>query len=208
MMEYENEPVRGLPGELPDGESILWQGAPDWRVFLRSALHSRWIALYFVALAVISFASGSVGGAVASLIGGAGTIGLLAIFAVLVARTTVYTITNRRIVLRIGVALNACVNLPLKQIGSAHLRAQQGDTGDIALELVGRHGLGYAMLWPHARPWRVSPVQPMLRAVPDAKAVAVLLGKACARVAPNVRSELDAEPARAPAAAGWEEAAA
>lgn len=207
MMEYEHEPIRGLPGELPEGESILWQGAPDWRAFLRSALYSRWIAFYFAVLALVSLASGSVGGAVASVIGGGAAIGLLAVFAVLAARTSVYTITNRRIVLRIGVALNACVNLPLKMIGSAHLRAQHGDTGDIALELVGRHGLGYAMLWPHARPWRISPVQPMLRAVPDAKSVAVLLGKACASVAPNVRGELD-EAADTSAPTGWEEATA
>ena len=207
MMEYEHEPVRGLPGELPQGERILWQGAPDWRIFLRSALYSRWIALYFAAIALVSLASGSVGGTVASVVGGLGTLGLLAGFAVLVARTTVYTITNRRIVLRIGVALNACVNLPLKMIGSAHLRSQQGETGDIALELVGRHGLGYAMLWPHARPWRISPAQPMLRAVPDAQGVAALLRDACFAVAPKARGAADASTDKV-ARGGLEEATA
>ena len=26
------EPVRGLPAELPRGERLIWQGAPDWRL--------------------------------------------------------------------------------------------------------------------------------------------------------------------------------
>ena len=129
MIEYDHEPVRGLPGDLPAGEEILWQGAPDWRVFLRSALKSRWIIGYFVAIALVALANGSFGGALASVISGVLAIGLLAVYAVLVARTTVYTITNRRVVLRIGVALNKCINLPLKLIGAAHLRPQGGAFG-------------------------------------------------------------------------------
>ena len=38
MSEYEIEPIPGLPGRLPPGETILWQGAPDWRVLARTAL--------------------------------------------------------------------------------------------------------------------------------------------------------------------------
>ena len=33
-------------------------------------------------------------------------------------------------------------------------------------------------LWPHARPWRVSRPEPMLRCVPDAAGVAQLLSQA------------------------------
>ncbi|KLI62843.1 photosynthetic complex putative assembly protein PuhB [Aurantiacibacter marinus] len=185
MIEYDHEPVRGLPGDLPAGEEILWQGAPDWRVFLRSALKSRWIIGYFVAIALVALASGSFGGALASAISGVLAVGLLAVYAVLVARTTVYTITNRRVVLRIGVALNKCINLPLKLIGAAHLRPQGGEFGDIALELLGRHGLGYAMIWPHARPLKLRSAQPMMRGLPDAQNVAGLLTKACAAVVAN-----------------------
>ena len=43
MTEYAHEPIRGLPGDLPEGEKILWQGAPDARTFARSALHTRWV---------------------------------------------------------------------------------------------------------------------------------------------------------------------
>ena len=106
------------------------------------------------------------------------------LFAVLVARTTVYTLTNRRIVLRIGVALSKCINLPLTLIGSADLRTGTATCGDIALTLAGRHRLGYAMLWPHARPWRLGRPQPMLRALADAPALAQSLARACAAAAP------------------------
>ncbi len=213
MMEYEHEPIRGLPGDLPAGEEILWQGAPDWRVFLRSALKSRWITGYFAAIAFVALASGSFLGALASAISGMLAVGLLGIYAVLVARTTVYTITNRRVVLRIGVALNKCINLPLKLIGAAHLRPQGSGNGDIALELLGRHGIGYAMIWPHARPLKLSAVQPMLRALPDAENVAGLLAKACAAVVANAPVQGLRPPAAAaiPAAslpARFEEAAA
>jgi hypothetical protein len=59
-----------------------------------------------------------------------------------------------------------------------------GNTGDIAVTLKGEHRLGYAMLWPHARPWRLSRPQPMLRALPDAARLAQELAQACAALAP------------------------
>ena len=70
MMEYDSEPIRGLPGELPEGERILWQGSPDWRVFVRSALFGRWIVGYFAILAFWSIATGSFGGAIGSVVAG------------------------------------------------------------------------------------------------------------------------------------------
>ena len=41
------------------------------------------------------------------------------------------------------------------------------DFGDISLLMTERHGLGYLMLWPHARPFRFSKPEPMLRALKD-----------------------------------------
>ncbi len=198
MIEYDHEPIRGLPGALPEGERILWQGAPDWRVFVRSALYGRWIAGYFALLALWSIANGGFMGALASVVAGFVTYGLLALFAKLVGKTTVYTITNRRVVLRIGVALNKCINLPLPMIGSADLRMLGGDHGEIALCPTMPHGLGYLMLWPHARPFRFGLPQPMLRAVPQASEVARVLSDACAAL---VRTEVSAGSARAARAA-------
>ncbi|MDP3551222.1 MAG: photosynthetic complex putative assembly protein PuhB [Novosphingobium sp.] len=185
MTEYDHEPIRGLPGDLPAGEHILWQGSPEWQTFARSALHNRWVIAYFAALALLGLASDMMFAAGAAVVGGAITLGLLTLFAVLVARTTVYTITNRRVVLRIGIALNKCINLPLALIGSAELRQLQAGHGEIALVLSGSHRLGVATIWPHARPWHLSKPQPMMRALPDAAVVAAILASACAAVVPN-----------------------
>ena len=45
------EPIRGLPELPPEGEHILWQGAPDpWTLALQ-ALNMGWVAGYFGLLA-------------------------------------------------------------------------------------------------------------------------------------------------------------
>lgn len=182
MIEYDHEPVRGLPAPLPEDEEILWQGAPDMRVLARTALHTRLVLVYFLLLVAFAIASGSLGGALGTALAGAAGVGLLFAFAWAVSRTTVYTLTNKRLVLRIGVALNKCINLPLAKVGAADLRPLDAGHGDIALTLTGRHRLGYLMLWPHVRPWRVRAPEPMLRAVPEAEDVAEKLARAAARL--------------------------
>jgi len=188
VTEYDDEPIRGLPGHLPAGEEILWQGGPDWRVFARHGFHTRWIAAYFVALTAYGLASGSLIGAALTVAAGAGCLGLLYLLAWAIAATTVYTLTNRRIVLRIGVALNACFNLPLKLISGAEYRPLGPDHGDLALHIENGR-IGYLLLWPHARPWRLRQPQPMLRALPDGKLVAERLVKARAAIGPIARGE-------------------
>ena len=48
-------------------------------------------------------------------------------------RTSVYTVTDRRVVLRIGVALTASLNLPFRQIEQASVRLHADGSGDIPL---------------------------------------------------------------------------
>lgn len=182
--------LRGLPARLPAGETLLWQGAPDWRSFARRVLHVRLLMFYFAGLAALCLARAAATGSLrlwwslAFLVGGAAiATGLLSLFAVLVARTTVYTLTDRRIVFRIGVALGMAINLPFAQIDQADLRLHADGTGDIPLLLAGRTRIGWTTLWPHVRPWRTSRVQPMLRCIPDAAFVARLLADGLARQA-------------------------
>lgn len=195
MMEYENEPVRGLPGPLPAGEEIIWQGAPEWRTLARTAFHTRWIGAYFAALALYGLASGSMLGTGITVVAGAACIGLLYLLAWAVAKTTVYTLTNKRIVLRIGVALTTCFNVPLKVMTGAEMRPLDAGHGDIALS-IGQGRIGYALLWPHARPWRLKDPQPMLRALPDAQAVAEMLVRARAAIGPVAKGETSSQPVK------------
>ena len=105
-------------------------------------------------------------------------IGLLTLMAWLSARTTIYTLTNKRVVMRIGIVLTVSFNLPLRWLAAAHLKANDDGSGDIALELKGADRIGYIHLWPHARPWQVSKPQPSLRCLPNGVAVGEALHRA------------------------------
>jgi Bacterial PH domain len=168
ILEYENEPIKGLPGFLPKDESIVWQGSPDWRSMARGVFHTRLVAGWFVVVAMAAFVAGGTGplGALITLLVAVVGLALLAGLAWAQARTTVYTLTQKRIVMRFGVALPKCVNLPLTQIASADLKPAGAGHCDIALQVAGRFPLGWLQMWPHVRPWKVADPQPMLRGVP------------------------------------------
>lgn len=205
MSRSEIEPVRGLPEHLPPGERILWQGSPAWRTVAVRALHTRKVVGYFALLAAWGFVASIVADGAApraALLSVAGvvplTIGalaLLGLYAWLVGRTTIYTITNRRVVMSFGVALPMTVNVPFRIVASAGLRTDPDGAGDIPLALNGREKLAYLALWPHARPWRVSRPEPMLRAVPEAAKVAGILSGALAAAAGRTAPAMVGQPA-------------
>lgn len=175
MSEYDHEPMRGLPGLLPDGENIIWQGGPDWMAMAKSALHIRLAVLYFGLIAAIAAIRGDANTAIGVSLLGVTAVAMFVLFAWGVGRTTVYTLTDQRLVLRIGVALNKCINLPLSEIEAANLKLLGEGRGSIVLSLKGAPRLGYLMLWPHVRSLRFIRPQPMLRALPEAQKVAQLL---------------------------------
>ncbi len=206
MSEYANEPVRGLPGHLPDGEYIVWQGSPVWTSLARRAFHTHLVAAYFAVLvgwAALTLAFGHALPAVALrgmavTVGvGLGAVGLLALLGWLAARATVYTVTNRRVVLRFGIALPKCVNLPFGQIVSAGLQIHADGTGDLPLACKETR-LGFIHLWPNVRPWRVGTPEPMLRGVAEPQAVARLLADALAAAVPGRREAFAVTAADAP----------
>ena len=183
--EHEFEPQRGLPEPLPAGERVLWQGAPDWRVLARECFHVRKLVVYFSALVVWRVATTIDGGVADAAIAGAvavflaGTaIGLALLMAWMSARTSLYTITDRRVVMRVGIVLSVTFNLPFRKIESAGLHALPYGRGDIALALSPENRIAYPHLWPHVRPWRVARTQPSLRCIDDAGRVSGLLTEA------------------------------
>jgi Bacterial PH domain len=206
--EHEFEAQYGLPEELPPGERILWQGAPDWKVLARRVFHVNKVAIYFAAMLAWRFTSvmsdtQDIGAAFASLAWLAPFfalgLGLLLLLGWWSARSTAYTLTDKRIVMRIGIVLTVTYNLPLKRIEGADLRAAGGGCEDIALTLERGTNIAWLHLWPHVRPWRVAKTQPMLRALPDAPAVAALLATAWSEVngvAAAPKREASAAPAR------------
>jgi Bacterial PH domain len=188
--EHDGEPQRGLPERLPASERLLWQGEPDWRLLARHGFHIRKFALYFgVLLAWRGITAWYDGGTVGAVLGSmiwpvplaALALGFIAMLAWLVGRTTVYTLTDRRVVMRIGIVLTVTFNLPMSRIETVRMHALGGQgAGEIALVLDPKDRIGYMHLWPHARPWHFRRTEPMLRALPQADHVARLLVDALA----------------------------
>ena len=114
---------------------------------------------------------------------GAAACAILGTLAYLNGRVTIYTLTDRRLLIRFGVALQITMNLPFGEVREAHLRVGEDGIGDIPLVLGDTRRVGYIVLWPHVRPWRLTRPQPMLRAVPDATEVAGLLAAALGETA-------------------------
>lgn len=185
--EHEVEPQHGLPEELPASERILWQGSPNWKSLARHGFHTHKLVVYFAliiaARVLVVLTDG--GSAMTALVSAlwlsllaAIAIGIMAAVAYFSARTTVYTITTRRVVMRIGIVITLTFNLPFKRIAAAGMRRLSNNTGDIPLTLAGNDKIAYAHLWPHARPWRFAQPEPMLRSITNPAAVAELLTNA------------------------------
>jgi len=186
--EHELEPEYGLPERLPAHEQIVWQGSPSWTALFAQVFHARGLVAYFsllIALRVVlgyepnqgwlsAMAQASwmipVAGLAILMFGG---------LAWLMAKTTVYTITSRRVVMRVGIVLSVTFNLPFSRIAAADLRLGRDGVGDVALQLVPGDKIAYLHLWPHAKPWSLRQPVPMLRCLPAAARVGELLHKAC-----------------------------
>jgi len=205
--EFEIEPVRGLPETPPGDEKILWQGAPDGAAVAWRSLHGRLAAGYFGVLGLAVVASNLIEGsttatavsaAVPFAVLTAATLALLRLIGRLVERTTVYTITNRRLAMRIGVALPITLNIPFTKIASADVRLLADGKGDISLRPSEAMKLTYFHLWPHVRGARLSHPEPTLLCVPDAQGVASLLVEAITQsgVEGVVHMTKSAEPAK------------
>ena len=188
------EPVPGLPELLPEGEQMLWQGKPGWTGMASHVFHTKPLALYCAILLGWVVVSGAMAG-----FGALGVIQSLAIplllvgalFAILLgigyglARSTIYTITNRRVVMRFGMAVPITINLPFSKIETVALKRYGDGSGDIPLALKGNDRLAWLHIWPHARPWKLMKPEPMLRNVPDVDRVAALLADAMAKEVPE-----------------------
>lgn len=184
------EPIRGLPARLPPGEKILWQGAPDWRHLARYSFHIRKVAAYFGVLLSWDVISAAYDGALAEVAGsllelvglGCVVLTIIAVFCWAVERTTVYTVTSRRVVIRAGIALPKTINIPYLRLDRVDLRQRGERHGDILLTPLAADHLAYLVLWPHVQAFEFRHGRPLLRSVKDAPAVARIIGQAVGAV--------------------------
>jgi hypothetical protein len=198
------EPRRGLPGVLPPGERLLWQGTPNWRGLAVRSYHVRKIAVYFALLGLWRIATGIAGEqSVASIAIGAGFIAVLGAAAIatlaglayLNARSALYSITTRRVLLRQGVAVPLTLNLPLHYIEAAGLRMFRDGTGDIAMKIKHAERIAFLINWPHLKPGHFTRPEPSFRALDHAREAArILSGALTAESLPDKSPSREATP--------------
>ena len=180
-----------LPSDIPPGERVLWFGKPEPRSLWRRAYRADWVIIWFAAVIAWSFYSAQTdGGAYAGLFAaavalglGAGTLAILGLLAWLGARSSLYVVTERRLVIKSGIAVPIFINLPFSRITAANVRIFGDGTGDVSVTIVEGQQVSYIALWPSARPLRFFRPEPTLRCVPQARTVAETLGRALAAAA-------------------------
>jgi hypothetical protein len=163
--------IPGVAEALPDGEHVLWRGAPRAALLARHVLHARLVALYFVvtigwwalrtaptlprgeALSMLALQL-ALGGFVLLLLHG---------YAGMTARATEYVVTSRRVVLRVGAVLPVTVNVPLALVAAAGVRRFRDGSGQILLTLDRHVRVSWWLLWPNVRPGRLRWPEPLLR---------------------------------------------
>jgi hypothetical protein len=188
VSDHDGEPIPGLPAALPEGETILWQGAPDWRTLARRAFHVRLLAGYFALLigwrialvlgdTTVPAIDALAGPVILALI----AVGLVCILAFLTARSTIYTITSRRLVVRSGIALPMTVNYPYTVLTAVELNEFADGYGDVSIDLMRKERIGFLLNWPHVRPWHINHPQPTLRSIAASRVVGELLADAASR---------------------------
>jgi Bacterial PH domain len=188
--EHEFEAELGLPEPLPADETILWQGSPNYWAMAHKVFYLGWLAAYLLlmlglrawwllqeGLAPLAYLKAFAPALLLSVVG----LGLWWMLAHFTAKTTLYTITTKRVVMRVGIVLSVTFNLPFKQLVAADVSVRKGNAqgvGSIALRLAESSKIALFHLWPHARPWFWKSPQPMLRLIDDANAVSKTLARA------------------------------
>ncbi len=173
-----------LPADIPADEQVLWHGRPDWVSLARRAFRVELVAVYFGLVALWNAAMSDGDWFMAATSGaktlalGALAVALLGFLAWLSARTTLYVITSRRVIMKIGIALPIFFNIPFTDVASAAVHAFRDGAGDIPLSLTQGRRIAYLHLWPHARPFGFSKPEPALRSIASVAAVADTLSAA------------------------------
>jgi len=175
--------IRGIAHPLPPDEHLLWEGAPSPGLVARHVFH-RWLVIGYFAIVTGWWFVQTIGTVETDaflpmlgmrLILAAIVLGTVEFLARTVAATTVYAITSKRLVLKIGMVLPMSINLPFRVVQDAGVGLFRDGSGQISLSLVSGHRLAYIALWPHCRVFSINKPQPMLRGLSEPDKVAAIL---------------------------------
>ena len=186
-MEYKTkfEAPKNILDAIPNGESILWKGRPSLWGFSWNLFGLKWITLYLSILSIVSvarfFASDFytafyvdflpffLSGIFASII--------LICLAATQTYSTVYIITENRVIIKTGAALSFLISMPFKKIKEVNLQKRGASIGTISFELLSEKRVPYISCWPSVRPWKFKGTQPAFSCIGSVDEVATILRK-------------------------------
>ena len=182
----EFEAQYGLPENLPEDEKILWQGSPVFASLVNKVFFLRLLIVYFVFLLGFSLYwdfqkvahSEALGNLLANFLLSGFCLAALTLLAHLTCSTAVYTLTNKRVVMRIGIVLTLTFNIPFKQILASDFKKHSDGSGDISFRIDPSTKIAFIHLWPHCRFKSFAHPEPALKCVENVGYVASLIHEA------------------------------
>ena len=186
-----------LPDEvrkaIPVGEMIRWCGRPNWKSLGYHAFGVKYLTVYLIlsALYAVSqtnspFRFGAftvqylpyiMSGIFASII--------LFVLAYLAARHTCYVITEKRVVIRTGIALVFLLNVPFKNVVSIDLQRLANGSGNLSFKAQSKKRIPYLSCWPSVRSGSLLQPVPAFRSILSIEEI----GKICGELAEYHRVE-------------------
>ena len=207
-MEYKTkfEVHKNILDAIPEGESILWQGKPSFWGFSWYFFGLKLLAFYLIILSVVfaarltvtDFFTAFVVDFLPFLLSGILTSCILMALAKIQSQSSVYIITENRVIIKSGAALSFLISMPFKKIKAVNLQKRKGSLGTISFELNSGKRVPYISCWPSVRPWRFKKTEPAFSCIENVDEVATILRKSvmAGRVnlqTPTIKSEFKSQ---------------
>ena len=186
-MEYKTkfEVHKNILDAIPEGESILWKGKPSFWGFSWYFFGLKLLAFYLIVLSVVfaarltvtDFFTAFLVDFLPFLLSGILTSCILMALAKIQSQSSVYIITENRVIIKSGAALSFLISMPFKKIKAVNLQKRKGSLGTISFELNSGKRVPYISCWPSVRPWRFKNTEPAFSCIENVDEVATILRK-------------------------------
>ena len=186
-MEYKTkfEAHKNILDAIPEGERILWKGKPSFWGFSWYFFGLKLLAFYLIILSVVfaarltvtDFFTAFVVDFLPFLLSGILTSCILMALAKIQSQSSVYIITENRVIIKSGAALSFLISMPFKKIKAVNLQKRKGSLGTISFELNSGKRVPYISCWPSVRPWRFKKTEPAFSCIENVDEVATILRK-------------------------------
>ena len=178
-----------LPGEvsrsIPEGEIVCWVGRPYWISLGFNVFGIKYLLLYFIISAfyaisqielVFSFRA-FIGEYISFIISGIIASVILFLLAYFAAQHTCYVITEKRLVIRTGIALVFLLNVPLKNVISIDKQSLFRGYGNLSFKPQSKKRIPYSSCWPSVRGSSFLKPIPTFRSIANIEEIGRIVGE-------------------------------